>query len=163
MVVNNKHLHTRMTLAEQVASLRRTLHRFITRRLSKRTRRPFQQLLALKYIARQEARTQASLAERLMVDAPAASRLVDRLEDEGLVKRCAGVDRRCVRLEVTPASQEHLDVLSEAAEWVDVEASRHLSVTELSELKRLLEKVQTGMSQSLDASCSDTESLDKVE
>jgi MarR family transcriptional regulator, transcriptional regulator for hemolysin len=150
IVVENKHLHTPMNLAEQVASLRRTLHRFITRRLSKRTRRPFQQLLALKYIAKHDAHTQASLAERLMVDAPAASRLVDRLEEDGLVKRCAGENRRCVRLEATPASEVELEVLRDASQWVESEASRHLSVTEMNELKRLLDKVQAGMNQTLE-------------
>jgi MarR family transcriptional regulator, transcriptional regulator for hemolysin len=163
MVVNNKHLHTPMTLAEQVASLRRTLHRIITRRVSKRSRRPFQQLLALKYIAKQEALTQASLAERLLVDAPAASRMVDRLEEEGLVRRCAGENRRCVRLEATPASEAELEVLHDAAQWVDDEASRHLSVAEMSELKRLLDKVQAGMNQTLEGPCPDSVSPESLE
>jgi DNA-binding MarR family transcriptional regulator len=137
-----------MTLPEQVASVRRTLHRLITRRLAERTRRPFQQLLALKAIASEGVRTQAALAERLLVDAPAVSRLVDRLEEEGLVKRGAGEDRRCVRLEVTEASQGDLEVLRQELQEMEAEVSRHLSAEEMRELRRLLEKLQGALIQS---------------
>lgn len=136
-----------MTLPEQVASLRRTLHRLITRRLSGRTRRPLQHLLALKYIAFKGVRTQAELAERLIMDAPAVSRLMDRLEEDGLVKRCAGEDRRCVRLEVTEASLPEIELLEQEVRVVDGEALRHLTAAEGRELKRLLEKVQAGLLQ----------------
>jgi DNA-binding MarR family transcriptional regulator len=136
-----------MTLAEQVASLRRTLHRLVSRRVGVRTRRPFQQLLALKAIEADGVRTQAALAERLLMDAPAVSRMVDRLEEEGLVRRCAGEDRRCVRLEVTEASLSETAVLREEVLWFEEEASRHLTASELRELKRLLEKLQTGLTQ----------------
>ncbi|WP_375765258.1 MarR family transcriptional regulator [Archangium gephyra] len=136
-----------MTLAEQVGALRRTLYRLLTRRLSGKTRRPFTQLLAVKFIAMRDVRTQAELAERLLVDAPAVSRMVDRLEEEGLVKRCAGEDRRCVRLQVTEASLPELKLLEDASQWLDDEASQYLTASELAELKRLLEKLQAGLSQ----------------
>lgn len=135
-----------MTLPEQVGAVRRSIHRLLNRRLSQRTRRPLQHLLALKYIAK-GVRTQVELAERLAVDAPAVSRLVDRLEEEGLVKRCAGADRRCVRLEVTEASGEEIEVLDEAAHAVDGELGQHLTASEFRELKRLMEKLQEGLMQ----------------
>jgi DNA-binding MarR family transcriptional regulator len=141
-----------MTLPEQVGSLRRTLHRLVSRRLSGRTRRPITQLLAMKFIARLGVRTQAELAERMLMDAPGVSRLVDRLEEDGLVKRCAGEDRRCVRLEVTQASREELKVLDEADQWVQAEADRHLTASEMRELMRLLSKLQAGLSQTLEVS-----------
>lgn len=141
-----------MTLPEQVGSLRRTLHRLVGRRLSGRTRRPFTQLLAMKFIDRLGVRTQAELAERLLMDAPGVSRLVDRLEDEGLVKRCAGEDRRCVRLEVREAGRAELTVLDEADQWVQAEASKYLSAPETRELMRLLVKLQAGLSQVLEES-----------
>jgi len=59
------------------------------------------QLLALRVIDRGEVQAQSALAERLTVDPPAVSRLVERLAEDGLLKRCPGEDRRCVRLEVT--------------------------------------------------------------
>jgi MarR family transcriptional regulator for hemolysin len=141
-----------MTLPEQVGSLRRTLFRLVSRRLSGRTRRPFNQLIAVKFIARLGVRTQAELAERMLMDAPAVSRLVDRLEEEGLVERCAGVDRRCVRLQVTEAGREALTVLDEADQWVQAEAGRYLTPEEMRELMRLLGKLQAGLSQALEDS-----------
>lgn len=141
-----------MTLPEQVATLRRTIRRLLARRLSGRTSRPFTQLLALKAVAVEDIHGQSALAERLGVDAPAASRLVDRLVEDGLVKRCAGENRRCVRLEVTEAAQAELDILREETLWMEGEAARHLSAKELVELKRLLAKLLTGLTQSHDTS-----------
>ena len=136
-----------MTLPEQVGAVRRSIHRLLTRRLSRQTRRPLQHLLAMKYIALKKVRTQAELAELLAVDAPAVSRLVDRLEEDGMVKRCAGADRRCVRLEVTEASGAEVEVLEEVVRDVDAELSQFLAPTEMRELKRLLEKLQEGLTQ----------------
>jgi DNA-binding MarR family transcriptional regulator len=147
IVVNDKEPLREMTLPEQLAAVRRTMHRLMTRRLSGRTRRPFQQLLALKSIAVDGVRTQAALAERMLVDAPAVSRLVDRLEGEGLVKRGAGEDRRCVRLEVTEACQADLEILNQEIAGMEAEFSRHLNAEELNELRRLLDKLQAGLTQ----------------
>ena len=136
-----------MTLAEQIGALRRTLYRLLARRLSGKTRRPLTQLLAVKYVAARGVRTQAELAERLLVDAPAVSRLVDRLEEEGLMKRRAGEDRRCVKLEATDAGREATGALEEATLSIDEDAARCLTEAELAELRRLLEKLQAGLSQ----------------
>ncbi|MFY0523144.1 MarR family winged helix-turn-helix transcriptional regulator [Archangium gephyra] len=130
-----------------MGALRRTLYRLLTRRLSGKTRRPLTQLLAVKFVAMRGVRTQAELAERLLVDAPAVSRLVDRLEEEGLMKRCAGEDRRCVKLQATEAGQAELGVLEEVTQSLDEEAGRYLTEAEMAELKRLLEKLQAGLSQ----------------
>jgi DNA-binding MarR family transcriptional regulator len=138
-----------MTLPEQVAALRRTIRRLLTRRLSGRTSRPFTQLLALKAIG-EGVRGQTALAERLSIDAPAVSRLVERLVEDGMVKRCAGEDRRCVRLEVTEAARPDMELLRAEALWMEEEAGRHLTADELRELKRLLDKLQTGLTESHD-------------
>lgn len=140
-----------MTLPEQVSYLRRTLHRLLTRRLSGRTSRPTMQLLALKVIAVEGVRNQAGLAERLLMDAPAVSRLVERLVEDGLVKRCAGEDRRCVRLEVTEAAWPELTVLKEEVRRMEEEMGQHLTAAELSELKRLLDKLLAGLTRSQDS------------
>jgi DNA-binding MarR family transcriptional regulator len=136
-----------MTLAEQVASVRRTLNRLLVDRLGEQTSRPFMQLVALKAIIGEELCGQAALAERLMVDPPAVSRLVDRLEEDGLVKRRAGEDRRCVRLEATPKGHEEMELMRASLLWLEGEVRQHLTATELRELKRLLEKLRTGLTQ----------------
>jgi len=136
-----------MTLVEQVSSLRRGIHRLMNRRLNAQTRRPIQQLVALKVIALGEVRSQVELAERLSIDAPAASRLVDRLVEDGMVTRCAGENRRCVKLQATHSVWPEVEVLGEAARRVDEELSRHLSAEEMSELRRLLDKVLAALAQ----------------
>jgi MarR family transcriptional regulator, transcriptional regulator for hemolysin len=146
-----------MTLAEQVASIKRTVHRLLTRRLSKRTDRPFMQMLALKVIDGGEVQSQASLAERLLVDPPAVSRLVDRLVEDGLMKRCAGQDRRCVRLEVTAAGRKEVAVYHAELERLEADARKHLTAQELKTLRQLLEKLQTGLSESGDADSAENE------
>jgi DNA-binding MarR family transcriptional regulator len=139
-----------MTLVEQLASLRRTLHRLLTRRLSSQTDRPFMQMLALRVIDRGEVRSQAALAERLLVDRPAVSRLVERLVEDGLLKRCAGEDRRCVRLEVTAAGQAEAVVLHTELQELDGEVRKHLTAQEARTLRQLLEKLQDGLKEAGD-------------
>lgn len=145
-----------MTLAEQVAAVKRTVHRLLTRRLSKRTDRPFTQMLALKVVDRGEVQVQATLAERLLVDAPAVSRLVDRLVDDGLMKRAPGQDRRCVRLEVTEAGRKEVAVYHSELERLESEVRKHLTAQEAKTLRHLLEKLQTGL-QEIEASSSEEE------
>ncbi|WP_241759194.1 MarR family winged helix-turn-helix transcriptional regulator [Pyxidicoccus parkwayensis] len=111
------------------------------------------QLLALKSIAH-GVRSQAALAERLGVDPPAASRLVDRLEEDGLVHRRAGEDRRCVRLELGEKGHAEMELVHAALQWVDGELRKHLEPAEVTELQRLLTKLQDGVSQEEDSSAS---------
>lgn len=134
-----------MSLCEQLASVRRGTHRLLTRRLTVRTRRSLHQLVALKVIALRGVHTQAQLAEHLLIDAPAASRLVDRLAEDGLVTREAGTDRRCVRLRVTNACWPEVEVLEDEGRRVDEEVAKHLTAEEMSELKRLLDKVHVAL------------------
>ncbi|WP_395847527.1 MarR family winged helix-turn-helix transcriptional regulator [Cystobacter fuscus] len=113
--------------------------------MSSRTRRSLHQLVALKVIALRGVHTQAQLAERLLIDAPAVSRLVDRLQEDGLVTREAGADRRCVRLQVTNACWPEVEVLEDEVRRVDEEVAKHLTAEEMSELKRLLDKVHVAL------------------
>jgi MarR family transcriptional regulator for hemolysin len=140
-----------------VASIRRTLHRLLTRRLSKWTDRPFMQMLVLKVIDRGEVKSQAALAERLLVDPPAVSRMVDRLVEDGLMKRCAGQDRRCVRLEVTAAGHKEVAVYHAELERLEADTRKYLSAQEMKTLRLLLEKLQTGLQQSADADAAQEE------
>jgi len=144
-----------MTLVEQLASVRRTLHRVLTRRLSKHTERPFMQMLALRVIDRGELHGQAALAERLLVDAPAVSRLVDRLVADGLLKRCAGEDRRCVRLEATAAGHEEALALDAELQSLEGEVRKHLTAQELKTLRQLLDKLHDGLKEGGDAASPD--------
>src|SRR5687767_13743485 len=121
-----------MTLTEQVGALKRAVHRVLRKKLAGETKRPFVQLSALFLIARGEVKTQTELAARLLIDAPAASRLVDRLETDGLLNRGPSTDRRSVHLRVTPASRSHIATLEAVLQWLDGEVKRHLSAQEIS-------------------------------
>lgn len=138
-----------MTFAEQLGSVKRSLHRALLARLAVETKRPFQQLLALRVIAREQVRTQSELAERLLIDRPAASRLVDRLERDGLLERKTGADRRCVSLEVTPSAAGELEALERALAWLDGELRRHSSAKDLKAMVRLMRQLQESFTRSL--------------
>jgi DNA-binding MarR family transcriptional regulator len=114
-------------------------------------------MLALKAIDRGEVKSQAALAERLLVDAPAVSRLVDRLVEDGLMKRSAGEDRRCVRLEVTDAGRTEVAVYHAELERLESDIRKHLTVQEMKTLRQLLEKVHAGVLQTGDSSTEEEE------
>src|SRR4051812_42084347 len=53
------------------------------------------------------AKTPVDLCRLLQYDTGAMTRLLDRIEAKGLIRRVAhGADRRCVALEMTPAGHE---------------------------------------------------------
>jgi MarR family transcriptional regulator, transcriptional regulator for hemolysin len=109
-----------MRLVERVGSLHKTTTRLLRKRLAAKTDRPFQQLRALIVIDRSpEPCTQAMLADKLIIDASAASRLVDQLVADGLVKRCDAADRRSVRLTVTRAASRDLALIDTALAQIE--------------------------------------------
>jgi MarR family transcriptional regulator, transcriptional regulator for hemolysin len=134
-----------MTLAEEVAAVRRALQRMLTRHMAATTERPLLELRALRAIHHEGVHTQAELAIRLLVDTAAVSRLVDKLERNGLLKREPGEDRRCVRLKVSAAGLREVRVIDSEVEWLDREVKRHLSAAEVRTMRRLLRKLQDGL------------------
>ncbi|MFL5321012.1 MAG: MarR family winged helix-turn-helix transcriptional regulator [Myxococcaceae bacterium] len=128
-------------LAEQIGRLSRASERRLTRMLAAETDRSFLELRALKAIERENVRTQAMLAERLLRDPPAVSRLVDRLEEDGLLRRQKGPDRRSVRLEVTAAGMKEIARVDAALDWLEKESASALTAAELKTLKGLLDKL----------------------
>lgn len=135
------------TLAEQVGALRRTLHRAISGRLARETDHSFVELLALRVVAAGEVSTQGALAERLMIDPPAASRLVTRLEQDGLVTRTAGADRRCAVLSLTNDGRRELQALEETLRWVDAKVRRELPSAEYDALLERMEALTRALAE----------------
>ncbi|HET9450988.1 MAG TPA: MarR family transcriptional regulator, partial [Aggregicoccus sp.] len=125
--------------------LRRTLHRHLTRSLAHRTPRSFLELRALRAVEREHLHTQVALSERLLVDTAAVSRLVAKLEQDGLLARQPGEDRRCVHLEVTAAGRAQLRVLEAELGALDTRVRKHLTPEEARTLSRLLEKLHEGL------------------
>ena len=122
-------------------------------RLAKDTDRPFQHLRALWLIGREGLETQVELADRLTIDAPAASRLVDRLEAAGLVARRAGRDRRTFRLVLTRKAAGDIAMFDRALDALDAELHQHLGAKDRETLRRVLDRVN----QTFVVSCRRTE------
>ncbi len=133
-------------LGEQIADVYRRMHRLLVKRLAQETHRPWTQLKALRMLADgDDIHTQAALADRLLMDAPSVSRLVTRLEEDGLLTRCEGPDRRCVHLEVTAAAGPELESTERSIRWLEGALTKHLSDDERSTLLTLLEKLAGGL------------------
>src|SRR6478609_4858726 len=114
-------------IAEQIGRLSRASQRRLTRRLAMESDRSFLELRALRAIERESVETQAMLADRLLLDPPAVSRLVDRLEKDGLLRRRAGKDRRSVRLEVTAAAHKEIAKVDRGLQWLEDQAAEKLN------------------------------------
>ncbi len=69
--------------------------------------------------AHPESRYIGSIAQRLLIASPTATRIVDTLERKGLVERVRSKeDRRSVRVEVTGKGKEVLERISEAGNFL---------------------------------------------
>lgn len=111
------------------------------------TRPQWQVLVTLK---RHEGVNQGGLAEQLDVEPITVCRMVDRLQDAGLVERRAdAADRRSWRLYLTPRAHELLEQLRPLAEAMIDEALAGIDAADRDRLNQLLEKVRQNLSRQL--------------
>lgn len=88
------------------------------------------------------ASTAAELARETQIDAGAMTRMLDRLEDKGLLRRVRSEhDRRVVHLELTPAGRETAKEIPRVLCEVQNAHLRGFSREELDTLKGLLRRV----------------------
>lgn len=87
-----------------------------------------------------------SISERMIEEAPGITRLLDRLEAKGLVRRqrCPE-DRRQVLCWLTPAGQSILERLDGAVDEADDAVLGGLSAEEKAELVRLLDAIRASL------------------
>jgi MarR family transcriptional regulator, organic hydroperoxide resistance regulator len=86
-----------------------------------------------------------AIRDRMIEEAPAITRLVDKLERSGLVRRERSTpDRRQVICYATPKALTLLERLDAAADAADVAATAMLSARERRELVRLLDAIRAG-------------------
>ncbi len=110
------------------------------------TRAQWKTLLTL---SRNPGTSQGALAERLEVEPITAGRMIDRLEESGLVERRRDpADRRVWRIHPTAAATPVLARLRGYADDLFGEAVDGLSLDEQAELARLLQHVRDNLSQS---------------
>lgn len=86
------------------------------------------------------------IADRMIQVVPAITGLIDRLEQQGLVRRerCTE-DRRVVYVELTPAGAGLVARLDEPVHELHRRLMGHLTRSELAELSRLLEKARQSL------------------
>jgi DNA-binding MarR family transcriptional regulator len=133
-------------LAWEMAETHRTMRRFYDRGASALGVTSAQWRLLLR-LAREPGLKQVELAERLDVEPITACRIVDRLEDAGLVERQRDPDdRRAWRLMLTAKAAPILEKLRLLAEEMSAEAFAGLSPDEIENMRTALAKVRENVS-----------------
>ncbi|MGQ9824898.1 MAG: MarR family winged helix-turn-helix transcriptional regulator [Desulfotomaculales bacterium] len=106
------------------------------------------QFYVLKLIHRHGQMTVTAVAEEIGVSLSAVTALVDRLVRGGLVYRSRDeVDRRLVRLEITPQGKEVLASCLAGRKKLLEDYLGQLSVEDLEQLVQILEKLLTSLKQ----------------
>lgn len=101
----------------------------------------------ISYLKRHEGIRQGPLAELIEVEPITLSRMVDRLEDAGLIERRADpTDRRAWRLHLTPRAADLMSSARDLTETLTEEATEGLSAAELDQLVTLVERVRANLS-----------------
>lgn len=125
-------------LAWELAETSRTLRRHFDRRASA-LGVTTAQWRALAWLGHQPGLKQVELAERLDVEPITAGRIVDRLEESGLVERQPDpVDRRVWRLMLTEKAKPIFERLTTLAEEMADQVLAGLSVGEIQEMRAKL-------------------------
>ena len=138
-------------LAWEMAETHRMMRRFYDRGASALgvTSAQWRMLLRL---AREPGLKQVELAERLDVEPITACRIVDRLEDAGLVERHRDPDDRWAwRLMLTKKATPILEKLRILAEEMSAEAFSGLSPDEIENMRTALGKVRENVSRAENA------------
>lgn len=107
----------------------------------------FAQARALLYVARREGVRQVELADMLEVQPITLARLVDQLEEAGLVRRQPDpADRRAYQLYLTPAAQPQLEAIEKVLLGIRRQAMAGLQDDEAAVAIAALKKMQSNLS-----------------
>jgi DNA-binding MarR family transcriptional regulator len=100
------------------------------------------QLIVLAYVANKEADSAAALCKSISYDPGAMTRMIDRLEEKGLIRRTPNPeDRRATNLELTAAGRALYPQLLAAKETVQAQFLRGFSENEVHVLDSLLNRM----------------------
>ena len=103
----------------------------------------YSQYLVLKLLAKYGVQTPGDLARWLDHNAGAMTRLLDRLEDKGYLRRHPHAeDRRALRIELTEAGQAMWQTINKCSERIQATALQGLKETERDKLFELLKRVR---------------------
>lgn len=100
----------------------------------------------LKTLARHEGSNQGALAELLEVEPITLARMLDRLEEAGLVERRRDpADRRAWRIHLTDAAQPLIGKLRDIADELVEDALAGISEADRAQMRRTLDRVRTNL------------------
>ena len=100
------------------------------------------QLIVLASVANREADSASSLCRNISYDPGAMTRMIDRLEQKGLIRRVPNPeDRRATNLELTTAGKLLFPQLLEAKETVQKQFLRGFSADDVATLEGLLNRM----------------------
>ena len=138
-------------LAWELAETSRTLRRHFNRRASL-LGVTTAQWRALAWLGHEPGLKQVELAERLDVEPITACRIVDRLEEAGLVERQRDPDdRRAWRLALTEKANPIFTRLGELAEEMATDVFGDMSYEELQGMRGRLARIRENVSRAEDA------------
>lgn len=138
-------------LAWQIAETSHAMRRFYDRRVAQLgvTRAQWRVIAILGH---NPGMKQVELADRLDVEPISTCRIIDRLEEAGLVERQRDpADRRAWRLALTPKAEPIRARLSELAEEMSLEAFAGLSAAEIDTMGAALARVRDNIARRDDA------------
>lgn len=99
------------------------------------------------YLSRHEGIRQGPLAELIEVEPITLSRMIDRLEEAGLVERRADpTDRRAWLLHLTPRANGMVGTMRRTADTLTAEATEGLTLAEREQLIALVTRIQSNLS-----------------
>lgn len=103
----------------------------------------YSQYLVLKLLAKYGAQTPGDLSRWLDHNAGAMTRLLDRLEDKGYLRRQPHAeDRRALRIDLTEAGQAMWQTINQCSERIQATALHDLKESDRSKLFELLKRVR---------------------
>ena len=138
-------------LAWELAETSRTLRRHFDRRASQ-LGVTTAQWRALAWLGHEPGLKQVELAERLDVEPITAGRIVDRLEEAGLVERQADpVDRRVWRLTLTEKAMPIFERLGAIAEEMAEQAFAGLEMEEIDQIRARLALIRENVGRAEEA------------
>ena len=104
------------------------------------------QAITLKIIYEENNIKQEYLNKRLQIDKSAVTRLLQNMENKGLIKRIQSpVDKRFYLLEMTALGQEKQQIVDQTFAKKDFILVSGLSEKEQEELRRMLDVIQTNL------------------
>jgi len=144
-----KHAYYIAGMSEPLGFLISDVGRLLRREFDARARRigvTRAQWRTLKILARQPGCNQGMLAEMMEVEPITVARMIDRLEEAGLVERRRDpADRRAWRIHLTAASEPMIDQLRTIGEDLGDDALSGLSGVERETLQDMIERIRLNL------------------